>query len=126
VSKRPPRTTAEWTTFAVAVAVLLAIMAAIGVEAAQHHEEADPVAAIEGTRRVDSRFHVSVVVENRGDKAAAAVQVVASLVVGGETLEGDQTVDFLAGGDEEELVFVFDQNPDDGDLSVDVSGFTVP
>ncbi len=126
MSKRPERTTAEWTTFGVAVAVLLAIIAAIGVEAARHHDDAQPVASIDGTRRVGDQFHVAVVVVNEGDKAASAVQVNASLEVEGETLEGDQVVDFLAGGDEEELVFVFDKDPDDGELSVEVSGFTVP
>ncbi len=126
MSERPPRSAAEWTTFGVAVAVLLAIMAAIGVEASRHNDDAAPVAVIKGTRRVGDQFHVAVVVANEGDKAASNVQVNASLEVDGDTLEGDQTVDFLAGSDEEELVFVFGEDPDDGELSVEVSGFTVP
>jgi uncharacterized protein (TIGR02588 family) len=126
VSERPARTSAEWTTFAVAVVVLLAVMAAIVVEAVRDHDPARPVADVTRTERVGDDFHVAVTLENRGDRAAANVQVVASLEVNGETTEGDQVVDFLAGGDEEELVFVFADDPDDGKLSVDVAGFSNP
>ena len=35
-------------------------------------------------------------------------------------------IDFLAGGEEEELVFIFEDDPADGELTVAVSGFGVP
>jgi len=126
MSKRPERTSAEWTTFAVAVAILVSLMGAIISEALRSEDDAQPVAAVERTHRVGDDFHVTVSVENKGDRAAEAVQVVASLEIAGEATEGDQTVDFLAGGDVEELVFVFADDPASGDLSVKVSGFTVP
>ena len=90
------------------------------------HGEAQPVALVQETQQVGDQFQVRVTVENKGDKAATAVQVVASLEVNGDTTEGDQVVDFLAGGDDEELVFVFADDPADGELSVEVTGFTVP
>ena len=126
MSKRPARTAAEWTTFAISVAILLVVIAAIAVEAMREDENAQPVASVERTERVGDQFQVFVTVENRGDKAAAAVQVTASLEVDGETAEADQTVDFLAGDDEAELVFVFDGDPDDGELTVEVASFGVP
>ncbi|HUR78943.1 MAG TPA: CARDB domain-containing protein [Acidimicrobiales bacterium] len=126
MSKRAGRTTAEWTTFAVSVAVLLVVMAAIVSEALRHHEDAQPVAVIGKTQRVGEQYQVEVTVENRGDKAASAVQVVASLEIDGDTADADQVVDFLAGGDAEELIFVFADDPDDGELTVEVAGFTVP
>ena len=126
MSKRPARTSAEWTTFAISVVILLAVVAAILVEAVQHQADAQPVAVVGETRRIGEQYQVEVTVENKGDKAASEVQVVVSLVVGGETTDADQVVDFLAGGDSEELVFVFADNPDDGELSVEVAGFTVP
>jgi uncharacterized protein (TIGR02588 family) len=120
------RTSAEWVTFGVAVLILLALIGAILTEARQSHDPARPVASVEKTKRVGDRYEVSVTVENRGDLAASAVQVLASLEVDGETTEGDQTIDFLAGDDEEDLVFYFSEDPRDGKLSVDVTGFTVP
>lgn len=119
---RPKRTSAEWTTFGVAVAILLVVMGAILVEALQSHDKAQPVATVERTERVGESFHVRVLVENKGDLAASNVQVVASL----DDTEGDQVVDFLAGGDDEELVFVFADDPSDGEFAVEVTGFTVP
>lgn len=126
MSERRERTSAEWVTFGVAVLLLLAVISAILMEAMRSNDPARPVASVERTERVDERYQVTVTVENRGDLAASAVQVRASLEVDGETSEGDQTVDFLAGGNAEELVFYFDENPDDGELTVDVTGFTVP
>lgn len=65
-------------------------------------------------------------VTNEGDKTAEAVQVVVSLQIGDTVTDGEQIVDFLAGGDEQDLVFVFDEDPAGGTLEVKVSGFTVP
>ena len=126
MSERPARTTAEWTTFVVAVAILLAVIVAIVSEASRHHDDARPVATVAQTQRSGDDYEVIVTVENRGDRAAASVQVVASLEIDGEATEGDQVVDFLAGGAEEELVFVFADDPDDGDLSVEVAGYSSP
>lgn len=120
------RTSAEWTTFAVSVAILLVVAGAIVAEALRSNTDARPVATVTATERIGDDFHVRVTVENDGDKAAANVQVVASLEIGGETTEGDQTVDFLAGNDVEELVFVFADDPDDGEFTLAVSAFTVP
>ena len=124
--QRPPRTTAEWVTFAVSVAVLLVVIGAILVEARRGDDPAEPVAVIGATTRRGSQYQVEVTVENRGDAAAASVQVTASLAHDGETTESDQTIDFLAGDDQEELVFVFEDNPDQGELSVEVASFSVP
>lgn len=116
------RSTPEWTTFGVAVAILLLIMGGILAEALQTHEDAQPVAVVARTTHLGDQYQVHVTVENKGDKAASNVQVVASL----DDTEGDQVVDFLAGGDSEELVFVFADDPAEGEFTVDVTGFTVP
>ncbi|MDP1793898.1 MAG: hypothetical protein Q8K63_07140 [Acidimicrobiales bacterium] len=126
MSERRERTSAEWVTFAVAALVLLTMIGLIAREAVKSDAPPRPVATIGPTKQVGERYEVSVSVKNRGDLAAEQVQVLASLEVDGETTEGDQVVDFLAGGDEEELVFYFDDDPDDGELTVDVTGFTVP
>lgn len=124
--KRPPRSVAEWTTFVVAVAILVGLAGLIISEARSTNLPAEPVAHVGVTRRVRDQWHVTVTVENRGRLAAEQVQVVASLERDGETTEGDQVVDFLAGKDEAELVFVFQDDPRDGELSADVTGFSVP
>lgn len=124
--ERPPRTSAEWVTFGVALALLLGVLAAILSDAVREAAPAHPVAVVGETLRVGDVFHVAVTVENRGDKAATDVQVVATLQRDGRTVEADQVVDFLAGDDDAELTFVFDEDPSQSQLSVAVTGFSAP
>jgi uncharacterized protein (TIGR02588 family) len=78
-------------------------------------------------RQVGSRFYVRVEVDNRGDRTAQAVQVVAELTQRGEVVEeAEQTVDFLSGGEVETVEFVFTEDPASGELAVRVAGFLLP
>lgn len=120
------RSTAEWTTLLLSSAVLLMVMALIGVQMREPRTPAAPVATATATRHVGSYFHVDVTLNNEGDQTAANVQVTAELVVGGETRSSDQTVDFLAGSERVDLIFVFKEDPAGGELSVTVSGFAAP
>jgi uncharacterized protein (TIGR02588 family) len=120
------RTAAEWLTFAAACLVLLAVLALIAFQVPGSDQPAAPHAQVASVRGVGSRFHVEVDVRNDGDDTAANVQVTAELVIGPETMAGDQTIDFLAGGEEEHLVFVFADDPAGGELTVEVTGFADP
>jgi uncharacterized protein (TIGR02588 family) len=127
VNQSPGRTPAEWTTLVLSSLVLLAVVALIAVELTSTREPPAPVARIDGAiREVEGAFHVPVMVTNLGDETAAEVQVVATLEVAGTTSEADQVIDFLAGDEEEDLVFVFGDDPADGSLTVEVSGFAEP
>jgi uncharacterized protein (TIGR02588 family) len=77
-------------------------------------------------REVGDLFHVEVSVHNDGESTAAQVQVTADLTVGGRTLTGEQVIDFLSGGEEKQVVFIFDQDPASGDLRTTVTGYAVP
>lgn len=121
------RTSAEWVTFGVSLAVLLVVIGLVVVQLRSEQTDAAPEAHRVGAVRVVGGQHlVDVTVTNEGDQTAANVQVGASLVVDGETVEADQTIDFLAGHETEDLVFVFDDAPSDGELTVAVTGFAVP
>jgi uncharacterized protein (TIGR02588 family) len=108
------------------VVILLAMVATILNEARHSNDPARPVATVLAHERAGDRYAVRVRVHNQGDLAAANVQVIATLEIDGDTSEGEQTVDFLAAHDAEELVFVFDDDPDDGDLEVEAASFSVP
>jgi uncharacterized protein (TIGR02588 family) len=126
-TERPPRTAAEWVTFATACLVLAAIVALVASEMAGPDEPPAPVASSTGeVREVGGRFFVPVEVVNTGDATAANVQVTAELTVGSATSSGDQTIDFLGGDERVEVVFAFDDDPAGGELSVRVSGYSVP
>jgi hypothetical protein len=53
-------------------------------------------------------------------------KVVAELTIDGATSSGDQVVDFLGGGESQELTFVFADDPADGELVINVTGYAKP
>lgn len=127
MSERPGRSVAEWTTFVVSSLLVLLLLGLIASQSYQSDSPPAPEARVAGPMEErGGQFLVPVTVTNTGDEAAEAVQVLVSLDIDGEVTEGDQTVDFLSGDDEAELVFVFDDDPADGDLTVQVTGFAVP
>ncbi|HUP70103.1 MAG TPA: hypothetical protein VM142_09855 [Acidimicrobiales bacterium] len=123
---RPRRSTAEWVTFAIACAVLGLVIGAIA--SLRIGGKPDPPAfsvSSSPAREQGGRFHVRAVVENTGDETAENVQVVAELQTGAEApVEAEQVIDFLSGGDEEEVEFVFADDPASGALEIEVRSFT--
>ncbi|HJR24579.1 MAG TPA: hypothetical protein VJ804_03845 [Acidimicrobiales bacterium] len=126
MTERDPRSPAEWVTLTVSLLVLAALVGIIVVRLLEEREPAAPTATVEGVEEIGGVHHVEVTVRNEGDDTAADVQIVAELVIGDETTEADQVLDFLAGDEEEQVVFVFEDDPADGELTVGVSGFSVP
>jgi len=123
---RRRRSPAEWITLAVA-SIALATVVAVAASRIPHDDPPDPVATISGPveQRGDG-WHVPVEVHNRGDDTASAVQVAVTLTFEDESLEADQVIDFLSGGDDEHLAFVFGRDPAGGDILVRVTGYAVP
>ena len=120
------RTSAEWVTLAGCCLVLAVLVGLIASQLNSTRAPAAPAAVVDGTEEVGGFHHVEVVVTNDGDETAANVQVTAELTIDGEVTSADQTIDFLAGDEEEDLVFVFEDDPAEGELRVAVSGFAVP
>ena len=121
------RTTAEWVTFAISCAVLLVVVGLVVLDMAGSDDPPAPTATQAGpVRTSDNHFFVPVEVVNVGDATAANVQVTAELVIGTQSYSGDQTIDFLGGGERVELAFSFDEDPAQGELSIRVSSYAVP
>ena len=125
--ERDPRTSAEWVALACSCLMLGLLVALIVRQLVEEREPAAPVVEVAGeVRPVGDLHHVDVVVTNDGDDTAQNVQVTAELEVDGTTTTSDQVVDFLPGGAKEDLVFVFEDDPSQGELTVVISGFSVP
>jgi uncharacterized protein (TIGR02588 family) len=112
-------------TFGISCVVLAVIIGLLALNAGGD-DPAAPEAAVVGTRAVAGEFEVAVDVRNTGDAGAADVQVVAELTSGDTVTEADLVVDFLAGGEQDSLVFLFPADPADGELEVRVAGFREP
>lgn len=126
--QRGSRSAAEWVSFAIASVVLVAIVASIGVLWARDDQPASLAVDVSAAeQRGSGAFYVPVRVRNTGDRTAAAVQVVAELSADGDVVEeGEQTIDFLAGGDDRELLFVFTTDPGAAELDVRAASFAKP
>ena len=125
-SPREKRSGAEWVAFVLAAAILLAVVGLIVAQIPDSDVPPAPVATISEITEREGQFFVAVDVDNRGVRTAEQVQVVATLTTDDGDVEGDQMVDFLSGGEVEELEFVFEDDPADGELTVRVSGYLVP
>lgn len=136
MTKKPPpkvggqqatRSGPEWIIFAVSALILAVVVAALVVLAFRTADPARPAADQPGpARQVGEQFLVPVDIANHGDLGASEVQVVAELTIDGVTSSGDQVVDFLGGGEHQELTFVFSDDPADGELVITVTGFANP
>lgn len=116
----------ELVTFAVVAAILLALAGAIVYLWVQPRAPAIvTVELIGNVRRTDSQIYMTGEVRNSGDETAEAVQVIAELIVEGEVVAtGEQVVDFLSGGEAEEVVFIFDRASPDAEPRARVAGYT--
>lgn len=128
-AERPPRTTAEWWTFGVSVALMALVAGLIALSWVTGATGPPVIAAAPSgpAERQGATFHVPFEVRNTGGEAATDVQVVAELVVDGELAgEGEQTIMYLSGGETESGAFLFDDDPATGELTIDVASYLTP
>jgi uncharacterized protein (TIGR02588 family) len=125
--KAATRSGPEWIILGVSASILAAVVLVLVVLAFRTDDPASPAADPPGpSRQVGEQFFVPVDIVNNGDVGAAEVQVLAELTIDGVTSSGDQVVDFLGGGERQQLIFIFDDDPADGELEISVTGFAEP
>jgi uncharacterized protein (TIGR02588 family) len=121
------RSAPEWVVFGVSALVLGIVVITLIALAFSGSDPAEPVVEVRGAvTQVGDQYFVPVDVVNRGDRAAAEVQVQAELTIDGETNTADQVVDFLGKSESRRLTFVFDDDPADGELVTRVVSFAEP
>src|SRR3546814_1984439 len=111
------RTPAERVTLGVSAMVLAAVVLLIAVQMPGEDEPPVPTARVDDVRRLGDQFHVVFDVTNTGDQTAANVQITGELNIRGAGSTGEQTGDFLEGGEHVHVTFVFGHDPDGGDLT---------
>lgn len=128
-AERPPRTVAEWWTLGVS-ALLVGLVLAVILVSWVTGPSGPPVlvAAATGPVTLDGgAYRVPFEVRNEGGEAADQVQVVASLEIGGEVVgEGEQTFMFLSAGERESGEFLFGDDPERGELTIEVASYATP
>ena len=124
--RRRPTTAAEWVTFGVAAVIVLGVIAAILSQVAATSSPPAPAVEVDAALERNGRYVVPVTLRNEGDETAQDVQVTATLTTDDGETTSDQVLDFLAGGEEEELEFVFEDDPEDGELVVEIGSYSLP
>jgi uncharacterized protein (TIGR02588 family) len=127
--QRHKRSPAEWVTFSIALSILVSIVGLV-LYSWLKVEKRPPVLVVEHSeniRQVEENFYIPFTLTNKGGETADAVQVTAELRINGKVEEtGEQQIDFLAGGESEEGVFLFSHNPKNGELVLRVASYKKP
>jgi uncharacterized protein (TIGR02588 family) len=128
-TQRRQRSFAEWITFSIALLIVASI---VGLVLFSWLKVGDrpPVLAIEQSgkiRQAEGNFYVPFTLTNKGGETADAVRVTAELWSNGKVAQmGEQQINFLAGGETEEGVFLFSRNPQNGELILRVVSYQKP
>jgi len=124
---RSPRSVAEWVTFAVSAAILLALMGTIAWLGIQPQDPARlTVQASNEPREAGGLQYVFADVTNEGDEPVKSLQILAEVTVDGQEVSAEQSIDFLSGGAREEVVFVFDADVPVDAIKMRIGSYSIP
>ncbi|MGD1865530.1 MAG: TIGR02588 family protein [Phormidesmis sp.] len=129
VGSSPGRSLAEWITLTLSTLVLLTLVALVlyDWQLSRNIPPAFQVEITEATRLTEGRYYVPFTLKNTGGRIARTVQVIAELhLPDGNDETGEQQFDFLSGSERKKGGFVFEHNPQTGDLVVRVASFGLP
>lgn len=124
-SKRSP---AEWVTFGAASFILAVVFSLVGYIWVNDKQQPPILSLSQKTiRQVDGQFYIPFEVVNKGGETAESVQILAELRINGEVAEtGDLQIDFLSTDEKEEGAFVFQHDPQQGQLTIRVGSYKLP
>jgi len=123
------RSIAEWVTLTLSTLVLTVIVALVlyDWQLSKNLPPAFQVETTEATRLTEGRYYVPFTLQNTGGRIARTVQVIAELHLPDDEDEtGEQQFDFLSGNERKKGGFVFEHNPEEGELVVRVASFGLP
>lgn len=128
VKQNSPRSTAEWTTFSIALLILATLIGLVIYKWVTQKDQPPLLAVTPETeiRQAPGQFYVPFSITNTGGATAESVQVIAELSINGEVESGEQQIDFLASGEKQEGAFVFSRDPHQGKLVIRVASYKLP
>ncbi len=119
---------AEQITFGVAVLIVAGLVGLILLTwALQKNDPPQLTLTSAPVELRQSQFYVPFTVENQGGSTAESVQVLAELKQGERVLEtGEQQIEFLSSGEQEDGAFIFSQDPRRLTLDLRVASYKLP
>lgn len=123
------RSSAEWISFSVAL-ILLGVVVSFIVYSWVSQTYKPPILEVETSaeiRQVNQQFYVPFTVTNEGGTTVKSVEVVAELWIEDELRQqGSQEITFLSRGEVQSGAFIFNYNPDEGELIIRVASYQLP
>jgi uncharacterized protein (TIGR02588 family) len=119
----------EWITFTIASLVVAVLVGLILLTWVKQSDEPPVLSVLQESevRVAGGEYYVPFTLKNTGGTTAESVQVVGELRQGNELLEsGEQQIDFLSSGEQQEGAFVFSQDPRRGQLTIRVASYKLP
>lgn len=128
-SSPQPRSQAEWLSFSISLSIVCLLIVLV-FYSWWNGETNPPVLAVNlapGVRQEQGHYYIPFAIKNTGGGTAEAVQIIAELRFNGEVVEaGQQQIDFLSGGEVQEGVFIFQRNPQQGNLEIRAASYKLP
>jgi uncharacterized protein (TIGR02588 family) len=128
-SSQRARSPAEWITLTLA-SLLLGVIVVLVLYDWQITKNIPPafrIEIVEPARLTEGRYYVPFNLRNTGGHIARRVQVIAQLhLANGQDETGEQEFDFLSGNERKTGSFVFEHDPQKGDLVIRVASFGLP
>ncbi|MFM7427884.1 MAG: TIGR02588 family protein [Elainella sp.] len=120
--------TAEQITFGIAAAIVATLVGLILLTWALQKNEPPRLSITSAPiEQRQDQFYVPFTVENQGGGTAESVQVLAELRQGQRVLQtGEQQIEFLSSGEQEEGAFIFTQDPRRFSLDLRVASYKLP
>ncbi|MEM9162339.1 MAG: TIGR02588 family protein [Cyanobacteria bacterium P01_F01_bin.4] len=122
------RSLAEWITLTISTAILIGLVGLVLYDW-QINQNRPPLFQIEfaSAQAIENHYYVPFVIKNTGGQVARTVQVSAELRLDDAPDEtGAQDIDFLSANERKRGSFVFDHDPNQGQLTVRVASFRLP
>lgn len=119
----------EWASAAVGLAILITLVALLGLEAVSQRNGVPPIldADVASVTTAGGRHVVEVVVSNRSHVTGAGVQVEGALKRGGEEVESSTTtISFVPGESQRRGGLIFTRDPRAFELELRVTGYERP
>ncbi|WP_416670074.1 TIGR02588 family protein [Egbenema bharatensis] len=120
---------AEWITFAIA-AFLVLILVGLVLFVWLTQSDEPPILSVHPqtvVERSQGQYYVPFTTANVGGGIAESVQVLGELIINGQMEEmGEQQIDFLSAGEEQQGAFVFSHDPRQGELIIRVASYKLP
>ncbi|NJM98652.1 MAG: TIGR02588 family protein [Phormidesmis sp. RL_2_1] len=128
-SRRKRRSLAEWVTLTFSSVLLTALVGLVlyDWQVSKNLPPAFRIEIVESARFTEGHYYVPFTLHNTGGSIARTVQVIGQLqLADGSDETGEQQFDFLSGNERKKGGFVFEHNPQAGNLVIRVASFGLP